>query len=519
MSKTTDPEVITIAQAQFDGGVQADPRAITKNGCVMCANFDIFTQPKQLLPYRDSVSGDSAAATSQKQTFTIGLRVGGSYMLFSLGVKSGGGLAEVLMKALTTGAGSDLSDASWATPSNNQSSSGTTAFNMFCFYKTTGKIYGAAGGTNFWSFDAAGGGAWSDSEASISYTRVAQAIVHSQDDIMYAPYDNKIATNNNGSWNTTALVLPDQYYITCVAEFGTSLAIFCAPVNGIGNSRVFLWDRNSSNTTLSENIDWGEGIVSSGSEYEGYLIGISLIGNNSTRMQSKIVIKYYDSTKSIGALPIVTLFSDIANSFVTLLQQIQKADGRLYFGLSIQINGVIREGVWSVGISGKTFAVALERTPFNDTPIGIGGALKGFYVVGEYFFISSILASSGNYQLAKTNSQISYTATSYFETFIFNLGDPSFSKDLVGLTVTTEPLPNGASTTSRFKRDGDSSFTAIAYEADANSVSKSAVNQEINADASLPKDHKELQLRLESTGGAVITGFSFEEEVYNKRPY
>ena len=516
---STDPEVVTIEQTQFDGGIQSDPRAVTKNGCTICTNFDIYTQPKQLIPYRDSESGDSAAATSNKQAFEIGYWASNTdYRLFSLGVQSGNAKAEILMKTLTTGGSGDLGDAGWLTPANNQSPAGSTSFNLFKFYKTTGKIYGAQGGGQIWSFDPTGGGAWQNSEQAISYKRIAQGVVHSLDDILYVPYDNKIATNNNSVWNATALTIPTQYYISSIAEFGIYLAIFCAPVNSIGNSRMFLWDRNSSNTTLAESVDWGDGAVMCGSEYEGYLIGISIVGNNSTRAQSKLIIKYYDSTKSTGALPIITLISDISNNLVTLLSTVQKADNRLYFCASIQINGTVREGVWSVGLSGKSFVISHERTPMNDTPLGAGGALKGFFIVGDFFFISSI-TGAGTWQLAKTNDQQSYTATSIYETFIFNLGDPSFSKDLVGVTVMTQPLPNGASATSRFMRDGDSSFTAIAYEADANSVSKSAVNQEINSDAALPKDHKELKLRLESTGGAVITGFSFQEEVYNKRPY
>ena len=88
----------------------------------------------------------------------------------------------------------DLSDANWNTLANNASSAGAVNFNLFVYYKTKGKIYGAKGGNAFWAYDPTAvatfkedavndetGGAMS----SPSFTTVAQGIVHPADDVLW----------------------------------------------------------------------------------------------------------------------------------------------------------------------------------------------------------------------------------------------------------------------------------------------------------------------------------------------
>ena len=82
----------------------------------------------------------------------------------------------------------------------------------------------------------------------------------------------------------------------------------------------------------------------------------------------------------------------------------------------------------------------------------------------------------------------------------------------MGITVTTEPLPTAGQVVLKFKKDEETSFTTIFTEATNDSISFSAVT-------SLPKDYKEIQFRIESTGGAEITGFTFKEELTGKRNY
>lgn len=234
----------TITINKFNAGIQNDPRSRVSAGARMVTNFDVLTNEHKMTPYRDSEDGDSGASTSQKQNFAIALRTGTTYSLYGLGVVSGTGKAEVLVKELSTGASTDLDDNGWGTPSANQSASGSTSFNLFVYYKKTGLIYGARAGTHIWAFSPTGT-AWADTSQALTYTNICQGLVHSKDDVLYIGYDNKIAKNDNGSWTTTALTLPSDLYVTSIAEHGNYLAIGCAPLSGTGHSRVFLWDRDS----------------------------------------------------------------------------------------------------------------------------------------------------------------------------------------------------------------------------------------------------------------------------------
>jgi len=84
----------------------------------------------------------------------------------------------------------------------------------------------------------------------------------------------------------------------------------------------------------------------------------------------------------------------------------------------------------------------------------------------------------------------------------------------------TEPLDDSpaAQVVVRYKKDNDSSWTTLlTHDTDA-AISASAAGAQTSP-AAFPKDYKEIQFRLESTASAVITGYSFREEVQDKRPY
>ena len=91
----------------------------------------------------------------------------------------------------------------------------------------------------------------------------------------------------------------------------------------------------------------------------------------------------------------------------------------------------------------------------------------------------------------------------------------SLIKDLVGVTVTTEPLPTAGRVRLDYAIDngiGGGSWTNILDETTDNSISFSAIT-------GLAKEYKEIQFRIRSTGNAEITSLSFKEEVAGKRNY
>ena len=504
---------------RFDGGIVNDPRDPAENTARIVSNFDIITNPRKMTPYRDSESGDSAASTSQKQNFCIALRTGTTYSLYALGVQSGTGQAEVLYKDFTTGAANDLDDDSWAATANNQSGSGSVNFNCFVYYKKTGLIYMGRAGTHIAAYDPSGSAAFSDTNQAITFSTIVQGLVHSKDDILYIAYDNKIAVNNNGSWNTTGLTLPAHYTITSLSEYGNYLAIACAPISGIGNSRLFLWDRDTSLSTVSESIDWGVGSLMILDTVDGILIGISqkggvgtsITGNpaGTTSFGDRIIFRYLAGDQAIKFKEII----GGANSTELPIAK-QKVDNRLYFMMLVEFGGSVRDGIWSIGRSpGAPLAVVHERTSNNDTALATTDTIKNFFVVGDYAFIS--YQAGGTFALNKTSDTATYTASSVYESKKFDAGNPSLKKDLVGVTVTTEYLPTAGQVILEYRVDQNTAWTNIFTNTTDNSISHS-VN---SSSGLLPKDYKEIEFRIESTGGAEITSLQFTEEITGKRLY
>ena len=84
------------------------------------------------------------------------------------------------------------------------------------------------------------------------------------------------------------------------------------------------------------------------------------------------------------------------------------------------------------------------------------------------------------------------------------------TKKLLGITVMTSPLPTVGTVILSYRKDEDSGFTEIFTNSTDDSIRHSAITIE-SSGATLPQ-YKEIQFRIESTGGAEITGFKFRSE-------
>ncbi len=531
----------------FQNGMTNDPREENLAYSQLIKNFDAHTYPHKLVPLRTSESGDDSAATSQKQNFCIALRTGTTYSLYALGVKSGATTAEVLYKDLTVGSDNDLGDEVWAATgaaAKYQSSTGTTWFNLFVYYKQTGLIYGALGssttvGTKIWAYDPSGSANFdddvitTDGETPFSFTNIAQGLVHSKDDILYIPYDNKIckfvatgAGAGNRTWTIAALTLPSYLKITSICEYGNYLAIACAPLSGIGNSKVYLWDRDSSLTTLTESIDWGEGTLTILEEIEGRLIGITYVSTaSSISFPAKLVFRQYSG----GTATVFKQFiADPTSNTISLPAAKQKVNNFLYFLCNIKLNSVSHAGLWKIGriTSDDPFAITMDRGFNNDTAVGNGDLFYNFFLIAECAFISYYDASTTDkYGISKTDNSATFTATSIYESLILNAGDSSLTKKLIGATVMTEYLPADGQVVLKYQKDSDigtTTWTGIFKNTTNDSISYSAVNADTLLDGTtitnLP-EYKEIVFRIESTGNAVITGLEFTSEIISKKLY
>lgn len=526
-----DGKIVETTIDVFDGGIKNDPRDPRENTCRMVSNFDIVTNPNKMTPYTSSESGDDDAAASQKRNFCLGY-TGSAWRLYSAGfVAADDDDAEFLNKALTTGATNDLGDDGWANQTNYQAASGQLNPTCFVYYDNAtagvsgGRIYFGNAGRYIGVFDPTDANAVAPTATDLTtYSNIAQGLVHSKDDILYIPYDNKIASKNGSAvFTVPALTLPTGLVITSICEYGNYLAIAAADKAGIGNSRVYLWDRDSTLTTLDESIDWGVGSLMILEEIDGELVGISQVGGKTSSMSG-----LPNQTVSKGDRVIFRrLVGGKAKKFLQLKGSSnetklpiskQKVDDRLYFMMLINYGGSARGGVWSIGRSEleKPLALVHERTVSNNTASAMADNLYGFIVVGDYLL--QAYDDGGVYAVSKTVVASTYSHNSIYESKKFDAGNPGLKKKLVGVTLSYEYLPTAGDVILKYRVDENTAWTQIMQDTTNSSISHSAINIE-SSGANLPTDYKEIEFQILSQGGAEITSLSFKEEVTGKRTY
>lgn len=503
---------------KYDGAIVNDTRNTSSNVARVLTNFDINGFPNTLVPYRDSEDGNNNASNDLMQNWCIAKNTStpassSDYSLFGLGRQTASAKVRVFKKALTTSS-NDLSDAGWTESSNNTASAQSNPnYELFVYYPKLGMIFGAHASRYIYEYDPDGGTAFNETDADLtSFTTIAQGIVHSKDDILYIPYDNKIAKNDNGTWTTTALTLPSSYYITSICEFNDDIAIAVAPVSGVGNSKVFIWDRSTTLATIKENIDWGYGILKILEEVDGFLLGVSVYGNNTVSQKNKIIFRYYTGA---GAKSFYELYDTGTGSQTTLLPLAkQKIGGRLHFMLSISLNGSRREGVWSFGRNEiGNWTLIHERTPDNDTLTensGLG-ALRGFVYAGDYLFQAFINTSSAH-EVTKTNNSAFFTATSIFESTVnqgMKLEDKIKLKQLKSISIGYKTLSAvSGQVVVKYKVDGGSYTTICTNTTTGLNVF------EFNTASGVPfTKGREYEFRLESTLGAEIINFEYDYDI------
>src|SRR3990167_485935 len=349
----------------FSKGITNDVRKKDSRYAQMIKSFDAHTYTHKLEPFRSSESADTIPDTRKAVNFLYA-----NSRLYALGVVSGTSRAEINYKDTA-----DIGGTGWTSPSNGQSSAGSRNEDFFIEYKNY--IYGARAGTTLWRHgDITGTPTWTDTWQSLTFTNMAQGLVHSKDDILYIPYDNKIAKWDNSTFTSVALTLPADRIITSICEYGNYLAIGTKSSSSVGRSVVYLWDRDGTLTTLSESIVWGDEDLKILEVIDGVLIGVSsktASPGNST-FKREITFWYLS-----GSVPIVfqRLTADVSTTLILDMAK-QKVGGYLYFLLQITIDGVEQAGLWKVGKSlSGSLALVFDRTPNNDTAM-TSGTLEGF---------------------------------------------------------------------------------------------------------------------------------------------
>lgn len=474
-------------------GMTGDIRQKLAGYAKVTQHFDILTRPHTITPYRSMTAGDSSPTLNKLTDF---LWTDGQ-VIFAAGLPNVNGDAYVVYKSPT--------DLSWNANANNSSTGKTPVPGVFVEYH--GKFYGSNTDGTIWKCTKDGTSAWVNNDASPSFACTANGVVHSKDDILYMGAGNIVYANNNGSWNTSALTLPSKYSITSLCEYGNYLAIACRnSLNAYGNSVVYLWDRDTTLNTISEVLDFGIGQLLVLEQVEGVLIGISLRGDIVSAVADRLVFRRYEGNTPDVFLEIMP--STIPG--VALYKNKSKVNQKLYFMADIILDGVLRNGIWGIGKnSSGEWALWHDRLPNNDTAVAYG-TLKGFISTGDYVMVSY---NDGGWLTKQTSTTTTdYAATSVIETVVnpnMQLKDYSNSKQLMAVSVSYDALPTAGQVILKYKVDGGSWITIYTETTDG------AVITERNkiTDGTAFTLGREYQFRIESYGGAIITGMKYEYEI------
>lgn len=490
---------------RFNGGMEEDKRALpfyrgnqiqNTDKFSITKNFDTYTYPHKLVPYNNTVSNESKALKIVKFLYAPWLSAG-AFRLYGFGVSSGT-IPAVYIYDIDGGI------TTWGTPNNNASAVSARNEEVFFYYKQF--IYMWTGGNNLVRFDTTVAAAFNDAYQTIAYTNVAQPVHHSADDCAYFFTDNLVHRLNDTTWSGSVLTLPSNIKITSATAYGNYLAIACSTLGSLDKkSTVFLWDRDSSLTTLSNRIDFGEGEIVHLVCLDNKLIAVMnfYLNNLYSNSKGKCIIKQVNGN---FATPLNTITTDTYSGVIPAVRTVK--DNKLYFAMSMPLQGDTRYGIWVLDSSGKMTLDFLKESATS---------YQGIFRTGNTWWLAHSNDGSVDRSHVYGDAGTGYTNTAIYESMIFNGGDIRLKKKLIGATLTTEPLPSGATIELYYRKDEETSWTLIFANSTLNSISHSAINIE-STQANLP-EFKEIQWRIESTGGAVFTGWKWKWETLEKDIY
>lgn len=491
------PIVIT----QFFGGISDSPRKFSQSEFQISKHFDTSTDPTRLIPYRslEADTNDGSSATGMKQYLVRDFfYASASAKFYGLG-QTGAGLTKIVYKA-------DATTGNWTLPA---SSEGNGAVQNGCFFEYKDYAWGFQGTNQIFKWGLLSGTpSITNSVATVAstITSVANGVI-AADGNAYMAYNNvvvRIATDAS-TVTDSAKTVPAQYKITSLENYGSYLAIACSPISSFnGQSVMYLW--NLSSDLFAETVPWGEGDLRVLGNVEGMLVGVTdkYLNNATGAGKGSMVIKAYSGG---SAQPLKEVFTQALTGKTIPTSKFVK-DGRLFFAAKIMTNSAgteYNEGIWSFGRKNTSYPLALTLDVI-DTNISTSG-IQAIGQAANYFFI----AHSNDGSIDKTNDAATYAFTSVYESQIFNAGDTSVDKQLSSIKVNFRALAAGESVTLKYRVDGATSWTTIGTASTDGDLSHTFLNIESTGVAFAP--FRELEVRIESDGGAEITGFVINADV------
>lgn len=497
-------QIIDIFINRFDGGMSEDKRdgwvfngnlGIT-NKYSITRNYDVFTYPKKLVPFGSFLSLEDSNKMCKFiycPTTISGSGIPSVYRLHGFGAHTDG-----TVRIYRCDVDSGVTTFSLAT-----NGTGTKVRNEDVFFYYKGYIYLFSGGDSLSRYDVGQNG-FTDQYQAIDYSNVAQPVHHLTDDCAYFFANNVVYRLNNTTWDGAVLTLPPNYRISGGIAFGNYLGVFAENMGNFDvRTELFLWDRDSSLATVSKRINCGNGKLRAYGVLRGSIIIVietSPLNNDFSQVLGKYAIRkiYENSFETLNELTIDTKITTDAYTYLGKTQFIE--DNKLYFPATLTLNGDTRHGIFIVDYLGR---ISMAIVNGNWTSI------QGIYKVGNTWYVGNSNGGATYY----SSVPVAYGLNiGEYETLIFNAGDSSKKKDLVAVTLTHEPLPASGSLVLAYRKDNETSWTNLLTSSTENSIHAST-------NASLPKDWKEIQLKVTASGKSVLTSLKARVEITGKDIY
>lgn len=491
----------------FDGGMTNDPRDRAANVARISKHVDNDNRPHLITPYPDNdFSNTDPNTAADFDSFRIQQFIYTNSKFYGLGVENGTTKPQIFSKSAIGNAWA--SETTWA----SAASLGTT-IPFFILYQNYLWTQDGAAGSRSWCKYGDITGSPSATRGIHSNENVTSPIVHPKDDIMYFGYgagtgtQNLIGKNNSAAFTDSVLTFPVGSVVASLTDYGIYLAI---AVNNPDNSTViYLWDRDTSLTTLSEKIDNGTGTIKWIDMVGGTLVSCSVLQpTTALSVNPTVVFKYYDGAKMVE-------FQRFTTTLATISLFRQRFNSTVYFLAEMTINSVSMKGVWKVvkKPNGR-FMVSFDRLPRIDDDVTAGG-LFGFLRTGDYFHIACLnKQDSDKYIVTKTTS--TYTTTAVYRTPInpdMPEGDRTKKKQLTQVAFSCDPLASGEAVQVYYRVDGGSwigaAFLNTVGEVTAEYSSAISVTGGVVTGIGEYTAGREFEFSIEPSGGAKVSELKY----------
>jgi hypothetical protein len=289
-----------------------------------------------------------------------------------------------------------------------------------------------------------------------------------QDDTLYIGNEHKIAsltelttfdpaTSSTYTFNSSALDLPSDYRVRCLAELGTDLMIGTVRGGALTKNRsadIFPWKRSSTSFGLPIRLD-NFGVHA--------MINVNNLLYIVAGIDGQVYVSNGTSTRQLRQIPNFLSGLDAGSYIQVYPGAIIHHKGRVHFAISQGTAALGNDifGVWSVTPNGVlTFEHQISTGTVDFTNTATIGALapsnSGTYLIGWQ--------DNTSYGIDQTGTSSRYSSyTAYAQSRFYRVGTPLSKTQFTELNITFDtPLASGDGVKIKYRSDLSASFTTIA---------------------------------------------------------